>query len=95
MYSGGRKTVNAQAMTITIECKETLRRLRAVARRRGVAPERYAEELLAASLPPEPAPSRTGAGWLDRFNAWADGHPSREALPADAFDRASFYPEAR
>ena len=88
-------------MALAIQAPDLESRLVELASRQGVTPEDYIRQLVETRHPPEQgvgmpavAPLYKTAGvqeWLRAFDAWIDGHPQREPLPDDAFNRASFY----
>ncbi|BDI34111.1 hypothetical protein CCAX7_61620 [Capsulimonas corticalis] len=86
---------------IFINAPAVERRLAQEAQRHGVEPADYAVQILTKHLGAEngasdqsPLPfyaTATPEEWNREFSGWLEGHAQRNPLPADAFDRESFY----
>ncbi|MEO7716037.1 MAG: hypothetical protein ABIY70_07535 [Capsulimonas sp.] len=83
-------------MTLTIDDPQIEIRLQEEADRRGISVAAYAAKILGAALaqtPSSPPDVRFAPAdeWIAHLYSWANNHPTRQPLPDNAFDRASFY----
>lgn len=88
-------------MPLLINAPQVEDRLKKAAAKKGIKPTDLAVEILSSQLEQEgfpgqgePRPFYETADpeqWVDEFERWVESHPRREPLPANAFDRATFY----
>lgn len=80
-------------MSLTIDLDpKTEAALRAEAERTGVRPEALAAQLIRERVAPSGEAKRLSREeWLRRADAWAESHRDWPVLPAEAYERESFY----